>query len=607
MKKIILGLLVLSSLNALAGEDERFKIRNLEINSEESDFGPTFFNGQIVFASSRDVNTVVKRKWDGNNLEYYDLFITDPGGAGELQNVKYFNKKRNKKYNEGPASFNNASDFMVYTQNQYDNKEVLTLKIVTSRLIAGKWSKPQNVPFNHPDYSVGQPSLSGDGMTLYFTSNMPGGYGGTDIYSVNRNEDGTWGRPLNMGSKINTAGNEMFPFIHKEGILFFSSDGHNGMGGLDIYAAQTYGGVSDVKALEAPINSPADDFSFIISSDQYSGYFSSNREGGKGSDDLYYFINSEKFANVSFLQGVVTDVNGTPLSDAEVRVLGSNGQEISKVLTNSKGEYQFNVDPNTTYQVATDLESYYSSIEKIPTIEASQEYTRNITLNKDFGISILGIITDSKTNQPIGNAKIFLVDLSTGEEEEYTTTSAGSFLKKLEGAKLNDKLNYMIKIVAEGYLSKSSKYDKIINTPGQYKISDEVDLSMELITEGETNLEDLIDVRPIYFDLGKYIIRPDAALELDKIVKVMNENPSMEVELGSHTDSRGSDATNLSLSDKRAKASADYIKGKISNPNRITGKGFGESQLINRCKNGVRCSEKEHQENRRTEFKIIKI
>ncbi len=300
VKGLLLGLVCLAQFSAIAGDDGgRFDIRNLEMNSEESDFGPAFFNGRLVFASSRDINTIDKRRWDGNDRDYYDLFVANPGGAGELQDLKYFKRKLNKKFNEGPASFDKDAKFMVFTQNQYDRDEVKTLKIVTSNYEDGKWSDPIDVPFNHPDYNVGQPSLSLDGKTLYFTSDMPGGFGGTDIYKVNRNEDGTWGRPVNLGDKVNSTKNEMFPFIHREGMLFFASDKIGGLGGLDIYMANVFGTIGDITHLDAPVNSPADDFSFILSTDQYSGYFASNRDGGKGSDDIYYFTNKEKFANIS--------------------------------------------------------------------------------------------------------------------------------------------------------------------------------------------------------------------------------------------------------------------------------------------------------------------
>lgn len=607
MKNILLFSFALICLSVSAGDNERFKIRNLEMNSEESDIAPTYFNGRVVYSSSKDINSEVKRVWERTGLGYYDLFIADPGGAGELIKESYFNRKWNGKYNEGPASFNRDGDFMAFTQNYYESKKELKLKIMTSSFTDGKWDDPIHVPFNNPDHNTGHPSLSFDASVLYFVSDMPGGYGGTDIYKVTRNDDGTWGRPQNMGDKINTKGNENFPFIHRDGILFFSSDGLGGLGGLDIFVAHVNNGVGEVEHLEAPINSSGDDFSFILSSDQYSGYFSSNREGGQGSDDLYSFTNEKKFINIAYLKGLITDNKGEIIEGAKVSLMDADGAEVAVLDSDPKGNYNFSLDPNKPYQLVVQKEGYFPKIQNVNALGVSEERKMNIVLDKDPNITLLGVVTDRETGSPVPSAKVKLIDLNSGNEELITTNENGIFTKKLAEKKLNETVNYNLRVEAEGYLTVSVNYNRLLDREGQYDIGVEVNLKLEKIKIGETRLEDIVDLKPIFWDLGSATVRPDAKIELDKIAQAMNDNPNIHIELGSHTDSRGSDAQNMDLSDRRAKAAADYIKSKITNPSRITGKGYGETQLLNGCKDGVRCSEEQHQENRRTEFRITKF
>jgi outer membrane protein OmpA-like peptidoglycan-associated protein len=607
MKNTLLFVFSLVCLSVFGGDNERFKIRNLEMNSEESDIAPAYYNGRVVFSSSRDLNSEVKRVWGRTGLGYYDLYIADPGGAGELVKMNYFNRSFNGKYNEGPASFNRDGDFMAFTQNYYESKKELKLKIMTTSNADGKWDEPIHVPFNNPDYNTAHPSLSFDASVMYFVSDMPGGYGGTDIYKVNRNEDGTWGRPQNMGDKINTTGNESFPFIHRDGLLFFSSDGHPGMGGLDVFVAHVANGVGQVEHLEAPINSVGDDFSFILSSDQYTGYFSSNREGGQGSDDLYSFSNQKKFINVAYLKGLITDNKGDIIEGASVSLVDADGAEVALLDSDLKGNYGFTLDPNKPYQLVVQKQGYFPKIQNITALQVSEERKMNIVLDKDPNITLLGVVTDKMTGSPVPYAKVKLIDLNSGSEELITTNENGIFNKKLTEKKLNETVNYNLRVEAEGYLTVSVNYNRLLDREGQYDIGVDVNLKLEKIKIGETKLEDIVEVNPIFWDLGSAVVRADAARELDKIVEAMNNNPNIYIELGSHTDSRGSDKQNLELSDKRAKAAAEYIKARITNPVRITGKGYGESSLINRCKDGVKCSEEEHQANRRTEFRITKF
>jgi len=341
-----------------------------------------------------------------------------------------------------------------------------------------------------------------------------------------------------MGKNINTEGNEMFPFVHDDGLLFFASNGLPGLGGLDIFVAK----LTDSKTagtpmnLGAPVNSSYDDFALILDKDQKNGYFSSNRLEGRCDDDIYCF-------------------------------------EMNKPIS-------FDTQNNQTQN-----SNVNNQVVKAPTF------------------SLYCLVTNKETKSPIEGATITLKDNFTGKSETFITTTSGDFTKKLDFYKLNDKVNFDVKIEKNGFLTKTANYSKTLAVPGQYNIHEEIDMNLLKIEVG-SNLGALLNINPIYFDYDKSLITPKASIELDKIEKVLNDNPTMEIELGSHTDSRGSAEYNIKLSDRRAKASAEYIKNRITNPDRIYGKGYGATQLLNKC---VKCTEDEHQMNRRTEFKIVKF
>ncbi len=613
MKKIIFLTFLLSSLFTTAQSNSRYTITHLNINTNDADFSPIYFRDQIVFASSRATVQPVKRVWIQNNLPFFDLYQAYKDQDGQLTKVKAFEKpacftpnKLNRKWNDGPASFNRSCDYMAFTQNQMEIDGVKRLRIVTSELVNDRWSEPKGLYFDNVSFNAGHPALSPDGNTMYFASDMPGGLGGVDIYKSTRRTDGTWSTPVNAGPSVNSPNNDMFPFVHEDNLLFFASDRPGGKGGMDIYVGFITGGISLVERLESPINTEADDFGFILSDDQKSGYFSSNREGGKGNDDIYYFVNNKKFTSSGRVSGIVTDQFGAPLSETKIDLVNANGIVTGTTITASDGSYSFDIDPKGTYTLKAARTSYMPRTESVKGAGDGVEVTKNISLEKEASMSLFGKLTEKTSGEPIKNAKVTLIDNLSGKQEIFTTDENGTFLKALSDKKLRDRVSYQIKMEAQGYLSNSITYNKLLDRDGQYDVHAEAELKLKLISAGISKLEDFIDVKPIFFDIGKSDIRPDAAKELDKIVQVMNDNPTIEVELGAHTDSRGDAAKNLTLSQERATSSANYIKARITNPDRIFGKGYGETQLKNRCSDGVQCSEQEHSANRRTEFKIVK-
>jgi outer membrane protein OmpA-like peptidoglycan-associated protein len=495
---------------------EKNFLKKVNFNSKYNDFGAVVLNDQIVFTSSRDEGVAVKRRyaWDGQPL--LDLYQVSLDGASESA-IKKLEGDVNTIHHDGPATFSADGTKMYFSRNNYhNNKKIISDKgtmlmgIYSAELVNGKWTnvKPSNL--NNANYIVYHPSLSQDGKKLYFSSDMPGGIGGTDIYVSDVNADGSLGTPKNLGKIVNTEGNESFPFIHsEEETLYFSSDDHVGAGLLDVFAAvkDQNGNIVNVINLGEPINSEKDDFAYYLSPDGLNGYLSSNRNGGMGGDDIYAFTRIPPLT----LKGRIFDaINGEPVAGAKVVLARKNGEEIAYFITEADGAYEHLIERDKEFVLKGSKAKYQD-------------------VQKEFN--------------------------SFGLEKER-------------------------ELVVDLNIPMSPIEDVVI----------------------------LADLNTIYFDLDKSNIRPDAALELDKVVALMKKYPGMVIRLESHTDSRADDRYNIKLSNRRAKSTYEYIISKGIDPSRIPKyEGFGESQLVNRCSNGVKCTEEEHQLNRRTEFIILKM
>ncbi|MBC7411230.1 MAG: PD40 domain-containing protein [Bacteroidia bacterium] len=604
----------IGSFTKLKTDEGRFKIKNLEMNSAQQEFGATYYNKQIVYASTQRVVQSQVRTWNGNDKNFLNMYVADRATDNELLKSVEFSKSINKKYHEGPASFSTDGKFMVFTRDNYENKSsdgVKKLQLFSSELKEDKWTKPEAFTFNNKEYSTGHPSLTADGKTMYFASDMPGGKGGADLYKTTRGTDGVWTAPENLGTKINTEGNEIFPSIHKDGLLFFASNGHVGLGGLDVFVAQ----LKDGKAIKlqnvgTPINGTKDDFAFILDDDQKGGYFSSNRTDGKGDDDIYSYSLFKPFKFGKQIKGVAKDKTGTLLANTKVNLYDGKGKVVETIVTSADGAYLFNVDDDDVYKLDGVKDKYFEGKNTADTKD-KDVIEADVILEKDPGNALCLLVTEGKTGAPVEGVKVKVTDLKTGEIFiQYVTTTTGIELKALIGKKLNDQLTYKIELVKEGYFPKVVTFNHTIIKPGVVNVHELMSGSLSMDKEVK-DLRDLVVINDIRFDVNKFNIRPDAAIELDKVVEVMNKYAGMEVELGAHTDCRAPIKYNETLSDKRAKASAAYIKAKISNPLRIYGKGYGESVLLNDCacegKVKFTCTEEEHQKNRRTEFKIISM
>lgn len=602
----------------------QFALTNLKMNTSESDFGTSYLNDKVVFVSSRQGIGFTKYEYNWNVKNFLNLysFVPDKSDKTKVSKIKHLTAKGgiNKKFHEGPATFNADGNLMIFTRDRYNKTEELNTNQVrvlelwwSEKDANGEWGKAQPMSFNNKEYNVGHGALTPDGRTLYFVSDMPGGDGESDIYYSTRNGDGTWSSPTNAGQNINTEGKEMFPFYHDKGMLFFASDGHAGIGGLDVFMATVSGttfGTS--KNLGSTLNSFMDDFAFILDKEMKTGYVSSNRDGGKGNDDIYAFDLLKPFKLTKRIEGIAKEKgNGNIIAGAIVKLYGSDNNVVAEVVTDDKGFYSFDVDPDLDFSLTGDKEKYSQGKNTVSTKTEEEVVKADLDLERIPEIGLSCFVSDAKSGVALEGAHLIFKDKLSGKVfADVYTDKEGFWKKALDQAKINDKLSYDILVSKEGYLEKTVTFNHTIDKEGEIKVHNELDLTLGKIELG-TDIGKLIDINPIYFDLGKYNIRPDAAKELDKIVDVMNKYPSIVIELGAHTDCRSSYASNEKLSDNRAKASAAYIVSKGISPDRIYGKGYGEKELLNDCKceGSIKsnCSEEDHQKNRRTVFKIVKM
>jgi outer membrane protein OmpA-like peptidoglycan-associated protein len=474
--------------------------------------------------------------------------------------------------------------------------------------VRSEWLNVQEFTYNSADYACGHPTLSPDGKTLYFTSDMPGGFGGADIYACQINAKGEFEKPVNLGANVNTSGQEMFPWIGADELLYFSSNGRPGLGGLDLFAAPRDGKMA-AKNLGLSINSINDDFAVTFLADGKSGYIASNK---KGSDDIYAIKKLQDIRFNALIKGTVIDQNNqTILPFASVTVKDQNGNIVTETKADANGNYQFEVAPGANYTVSAKLDKYEGATSQLTVPNEATTVQQNLGLAKQDNYAIRLLVTNATTKSAISGVAVVINDIKKASTLiNESTTVSGDVKKTLKGYQVGDEINLKIELTAPGYLKKTVEYKGKIDQAGVIQLHEKLNIELQPVALG-ADLAKMLSIKPIYFDLGQFNIRKDAAIELDKIVKVMNENPTMVIELGSHTDCRSSVQFNQTLSSNRAKASAEYIQKRISNPSRISGKGYGESRLLNDCgcEGTVKstCTEAQHQLNRRTEFIIIKM
>jgi outer membrane protein OmpA-like peptidoglycan-associated protein len=489
---------------ALLVQKNFFDIKSIEINSDKSDFGAVLQGNSIYFTSARNSNSKI---YSWTKEPFLDIYKANLNEDGTISNILLL-KELNSKYHDGSISISQDGNTLYFTsdsfrENSFEKDKSNKLKlgknnIFSAKLVNGKWDQITSLPFNSKDYSTGNPSISKDGKTLYFSSNRPGSIGGVDIWKATISENGSYGPPENLGKKINTEGNESFPFITSDNVLYFSSDAHPGLGAMDIYKIDLNAN-SEVKNLGKPVNSEKDDFAFSFNENKKIGFLASNRNGN---DDIFQLKPACNYE----VNTIVTNANtGAILAEANVSILDDKNNIISTEKSNSKGEVSYTVE-----------------CEKSHTIQATKE----------------------------------------------------------------------------GFESNSFEVTASNKKGGSIKISASLNPISAIISEKEVLLN------PIFFEYNNSNITQQGAFELEKLVQIMKNNEKLIIFVKSHTDNRGSDEFNLLLSDKRAKATIQYVISNGIAANRISGKGYGETELKVDCKEN--CTEKDHEQNRRSEFLLVK-
>ncbi|MFZ9699778.1 MAG: OmpA family protein [Flavobacteriales bacterium] len=600
------------------------ELTNLNINSSESDFGATYWGEKNVFVSSRSGNGPIRHEYAWNQLGFLNLYSAIPHStkSGKLKQVKALKMESglNRKFHEGPASFQANGQLMAFSRNTYrDEKRLNTeqgrvLEIWFSPLTDdGQWRQPRKFPFNHIDYNNSNPCLSPDGQRLYFVSDMPGGFGQSDIYVCQRDRDGNWLPPVNAGPGINTPGRETFPFFHSSGVLFFASDGHPGLGGLDLFVAVNNGLNSDRPIHLGPgYNSSHDDFALILNESLSEGYLSSNRPGGKGNDDVYHVRALQPIQPVVDLKGVVVDAfQHQRISNALIRISNEKGHKIAEVRTDQDGLYTARLTIGSVYSIEVMEPNYQTLKEEISTKNGQPELEVKHSLKKDLDIPIICTIKDKRSGLPLPGVKLSIVDRKTGESiANLTTTATGSHSQIINNKTLYDSLKWDIRLEKTGYVPKQVAFNHTIKDKDPLKLHELADVSMGRLEVG-ADIGAIIEIKPIFFEVGSAAITPQASLELDKIIEILKEFPGMTMELASHTDCQGPADANQTLSVKRAKSAAAYMQKKGISSKRIQPRGYGEYKPQSYCGCGddyqYRCTEEENALNRRTEFLILKM
>jgi outer membrane protein OmpA-like peptidoglycan-associated protein/tetratricopeptide (TPR) repeat protein len=502
-------------------------------NSESAEFSAIPYKNGVVFTSNKQGKGVCQDKWTGNG--YADMYFAELSGDG-VNEAKPFGADLNLRYHDGSATFNKAGNVMYFTRTNPTGKNKngqRDLKVFISYYKNGIWSEAVEMPFNSDEFTTCHPTLSADGKRLYFASNRPNGIGGMDIWS-SRLENGRWSEPQNLGKEVNTSGNEIFPFINDQEELFFASNGHKGLGGLDIFSSKNDNGVfSSVKNMGTPFNSSMDDFAYSEKSGSEAGYLSSNRKGGAGSDDVYSWKKSANLPSEEPTKVKVETVfqakiifidaqDGSVLNTPSVTIAGPNKTPKQEVINNIDLE----VVPSGQYTIKGEMPGFLS---------------HTVTLE---GIDLV-------------KTPVYKIPLTKNET-------------KVPNA-----------------------YEMVNNKPA---------LNGKTLKTGE-----VIELQDIYYDYNKANIRIDASAGLLRLAEVMLRYPSLEVELNSHTDSRGKSEYNMSLSQRRADEAVAYLVSRGISSKRMKARGFGESVITNGCVDGVNCNEEQHQRNRRTEVRVMKF
>lgn len=600
-----------------------------DFNGANSDLAPAFYQDGIVFGAVRSRSD--------RKAAFYDLYFTKPMAEAQPSGIELtyapvepFAALPNTNMNEAIISFSPDFKEAYFTRNQLepvsDKSPLHRLEILMAQQDnSGNWSAPKALPFNSRNYNTAHPSLSADGAMLFFASDRPGGFGGKDIY-VSQRSGSTWSAPINLGPNVNTEGDELYPHYHANGNLYFASNGHLGLGGLDVFRTANLGkeGWSPAENMGMPVNSAADDFGLILYPTGEYGFFTSNRDGGTGNDDIYAFQTSKVQLDLAFLNEDASEA-------VTFTVRGSN----DTLTTDSLGKWTTWLGYNECLHVQVLQDGKViqereicasASTDSIPMHVDIPLVPNETTLVAKGGSGaprlIEGWVADELSGEPLAGALVYMLSSECATTIRTTTDEEGRFSFTPQTG-----CCYTVKITNENYFSNAYtqtictedaklEKDKIyylspfqskttstpdkklvnVSTPSSFKVSSskyhEADMSVPYLLN-------------VYYDLGRSSVRTDALGDLSRLYWMLVNNPDVVVEICSHTDARGSNDYNKRLSQRRADAIVNWLIQKGIEHKRLQARGYGEERPVNECKDGVACSEEAYQVNRRTEFRIL--
>jgi len=580
--------LVLENISALGN---RFDIKNMAINTPNSEFGATQYADKLVFSAVPGKPFMFDKVYKWNNESYLDL-MSVPLKSARVDSIKKFSIELNTPLHESNAVFTKNGKTVYFTRNNSvdgirtrNKQKVTVLQIFKAELIDGKWRNITALPFNSNDYSVEHPALSNDEKTLYFASDMPGSLGSFDIYSV-AILGSDYGKPKNLGSKINTDKKEQFPFVSKDNKLYFSSNGHAGYGFMDVFVSEIKNGdFTTPLNIGLPINSGYDDFSFVIDSDTEHGYFASNRKGGKGGDDIYEINEIQPLVVedcMQFISGIITDVDTKfPLANAKVSLQDAKNKEIETAITAVDGRFSFSVACEKSYVVQVSKEAYTQNSKSLKLFKDRKKVNdASMALKSMDAIKKEELVVEKQKKAVAEQKKKEAVLLVEKQKKEAAIAAEKAKVEKEAAAK---------KAIADAEIKKKEKIASIIAA------------EKDIVKDKERLL---IKTDPIYFDYDLWYIRKESKPILNRVIELMKKYPDMVVEIGSHTDNRGNAKYNLDLSSKRAASTRDYFISQGIPEKRIFAKGYGETVQIIKCEPSESCTEEQHELNRRSEFVI---
>ena len=705
-----------NNINELNKNTNSYRVEYLGINTNNSEFCPVFYKNGLVFVTAKNEGKAIKRVSSIDNTPFLDLFfienikslgsgINSQGAIGSSSKASFgptytpkalgsssyspetandskivgvstgsaingnyaleekaqissdaFSKQLNSKFHDGPVVFFKDYSKVIFTRNSYEKSSdgFYRLKLFIADFVNNEWRNIQELPFNSPEYSTAHPALNKENSILYFSSNMPGGYGGSDLYMV-RFQGGSWGTPLNLGEKINTPGDEAFPFIDDQGALYFSSNGHPGLGDFDFFYNKTSKidglPIGSPRNLGAPLNSSKDDFGIITDGERKAGYFSSNRKRGTNDDDIYRFVREGSLYGCVEHSVAVNDFSTKgSIPFVNLKYEQKNIGAVQTIYTDSKGSTKICLEPDSEYWFTASVDGYTSNTVKVSTYNDTQEEVKVvITLKKQLYVekakppkkvlaetesnvvasvkeSILpsrsdlfdlkqeffaepsvedidttaleivyrGVVTEGIDRTPVDGAIVIFRNQCDGTTQRFTTKEDGVYEFKRELG-----CDYSVEVLKDKYENVTEAFKKV---RVKRRIKPTIVFGSKVFTEG-----DVVAIDRIYYDQDEFKLKRESKRELDKFIATLEKYPTMVVEIRSHTDSRGYSGDNLQLSQKRAEQVAQYLERKGIDRTRVLAKGYGEAQLMNTCGDGVQCTDQEHFKNRRTEFKVLSL